>query len=802
MSLHMNFLPDLRHAARIIGKSPGFTLIAVLSLALGIGANTAVFTVIRAVLLRPLPYPDPAQLVFLQENSNGAVSVPELLYWKQHTGGFASSAGYRGGGDRFLVYHGHQEWIRTMVVTADFFRTLGIVPALGREFDARETVAGGPQAVVLSDALWRRCGGDPSILGQTLRLDEGSFTVVGIAPAGFWFPSRTDAFVPLQLSRKSLTDIGTNTSMIARMKPGVTLESLRSEMLAVAASMRRENPNLSKNYRGLNVSPWQDFLVGDVRLNLLLVFGAVALLLLIACSNLASLLLARLASRQREIAVRVAMGSSQGRLLSQFLTENLLLTTLGGAAGFLAARASLQAMLAAVPFALPSSTPIRIDGPVLLFTLAIAFATGAIFSLAPLISSRRLDLQEMLKSGGRSTTGGPRQRARSALIVSEVALSVTLLVSAGLLIQTLYRLRHESLGFQPSGLVAFSTPIAPARVHSDADFQRIQTEMLERLQSVPGVKRVAAANYLPLAGYGNLPTQREGHVEDSIGGMEVRVVTPAYFETLGIPVRKGRGFGAEDTASSLPVVIVNETVARRWWPSADPLSDRVVIGRFKGQDFGKPVARSVVGVVADTKTDLLRAPASPTVYVPARQNTYSTNSIAWVLRAQLTPGLTAEIRRAIAGIDPAQRIGNMRTMEEIVDATTASSRFNAWLFGFLAALAVLLTAIGLYGVLSFAVARRTNEIGTRMALGAARGDVMAMILRQGLALIGIGLAIGLAGAYAATRALTALLFGVRPTDPYTFGAVAALLVAVGVAASYIPARRATNVDPMVALRYE
>ncbi|HJZ94965.1 MAG TPA: ABC transporter permease [Candidatus Solibacter sp.] len=797
----MNLLQDLRHALRIIGKSPGFTLIAVLSLALGIGANTAVFTVIRAVLLRPLPYPDPAQLVYLQENSNGAVSVPELLYWKQHTSGFASSAGYRGGGDRFLALNGHQEWIRTMTVTADFFRTLGIVPALGREFDGRETVAGGAQAVVLSDALWRRCGGDSSILGQTLRLDEGSFTVVGVAPAGFWFPQRADAFVPLQPSRKSLTDSGTNTSMIARMKPGITLSRLQAEMPAVTEGMRREF-GMSKDYRGLNATSYQDFLVGDVRLNLLLVFGAVALLLLIACSNLASLLLARLASRQREIAVRMAMGSSRGRLLSQFLTENLLLTTLGGAAGFLAARASLQVMLAAIPFALPSSTPIRIDAPVLLFTLGIAFATGAIFSLAPMISSRRLDLQEMLKAGGRSTTGGPRQRARSALIVSEVALSVTLLVSAGLLFQTLYRLRQENLGFQPGGLVTFSTPIAPARAHSEAAFQHIEAEMLERLQSVPGVTRVAAANVLPLAGYGNLPTQREGHVENSIGGMEVRAVTPAYFETMGITVRKGRAFGAEDTASSAPVVIVNETVARRWWRSAEPLADRVVIGRYKGRDLLKPVARNVVGVVADTKTMSLAAPAQPTVYVPAAQNTYSTNSIAWVLRAQLTPGLAAEIRRAIASIDPAQRIGNMRTMEEIVDATTARSRFDAWLFGFLAALAVLLTAIGLYGVLSFAVARRTNEIGTRMALGATRGDVMTMILRQGLALIGIGLAIGLAGAYAATRALTTLLFGVKPTDPYTFVAVAALLIAVGVAASYIPARRATKVDPMVALRYE
>jgi putative ABC transport system permease protein len=795
-------LQDLRHAGRVLRKSPGFTLVAALSLTLGIGANTAVFSVIRAVLLRPLPYAQPDRLLRVgHEETLGAVTVRELQYWKEHTSGFAIAAGYRGGGDRNLIYGSHQEWVRTMLATSDFFRTLGVQPAMGREFNADETREGGPAAAIVSHAVWQRAGGDAAILGQIIRLDDQSFTVIGVAPENFWFPDKADVWLPLQPSRKSLTDSGTNTSLIARLKNGTTLGQVQAEMPAVRAGFVREF-GLPKNYDGLNVGRYQDWIVGDVKLNLLLVFGAVALLLLLACSNLASLLLARMASRQREIAIRLAMGSSRWRLLSQFLTENLLLTAVGGAAGFFGARASVTVMLATIPFELPASAPIQVDAPVLLFTLAIAFTTGALFSLAPMISSTRLDLQEMLKAGGRTTSGGPRQRTRSILVVSEIAICVTLLVSAGLLIQTLYRMYQERLGFEPHGLITFKTPIAPQRRRTDAEFRRLHATMLEKLQSVSGVSRVAATDILPLDSWGNLPTQREGHNEDSIGGMEVRVVTSNYFETMGIPMRRGRGFGASDTESSLPVLIVNETLARRWWPAGDPMGDRVVIGRFRGRDFGTPTPRQVIGVVADTKTAFLKEPPSPTVFVPASQNEYDTKTIAWVLRANGSQGLAEAIRRAISEIDSTQRTGNLRTMDEVVAKTTASSRFDAWLFAFLAGLAMLLTTIGLYGVLSFSVARRTNEIGTRMALGATRGSVMLMVLRQGIGLIGLGLAIGLAGALAVTRALTTLLYGVKPTDPYTFGVVAALLFAVGMAASYIPARRATKVDPMVALRYE
>ena len=793
---------DLRHAVRVMRKSPGFAVIAVLSLALGIGANTAVFSVIHAVLLRPLPYPAPERLVRVgQLVTQGAVSMPEFQFWKQHTAGFASAAGYRGSGDRSFVYGTRQEWVPTMLVTADFFRTLGAPPAIGREFDAAETQQGGPLAVVLSDALWRRaCGADPEILGRTVRLDDAAYIVVGVLPAGFWFPQAADAFLALRPSR-SLDDAGTNTHMIARLKPDLQLRQVQAEMPAIAESMRHTY-RMSTEYRGLSVFPYQEWLVGDVRTTLLLVFGAVGLLLLIACSNLASLLLARLAARQKEIAIRLAMGSSRWGLLRQFLLENLLLTTAGGLAGLLGARAVLDVLVAAIPFSLPASAPVVLDGPVLVFTLAVAFATGTLFSLAPILGSARLDVQEMLKAGGRTAAGGARQRARSVLVVAEVALSVTLLVSAGLLIQSLYRMRQERLGFQPQGLVTFNTPIATNRRPTEAEFRRYQRTLLDRLRSVPGVRAVAAANVLPLAGYSNLPTQREGHIENSIGGMEVRAVTPEYFAVMHVPMRRGRGFLDTDTETAPPVILVNETVARRWWPGGNPVGDRVVIGRFRGKDFGTPVTREVVGVVGDTKTAYLKEPPSPTVFVPAAQNTYATNRVAWVMRANLTGGLASGIRSAIAEIDSTQRVLNMRTVEEVVAATTASSRFDAWLFGFLAGLALLLTAIGVYGLLAFSVARRTSEIGTRMALGASRGNVLAMVLKQGVGLIALGLVLGLAGALAATRSLTTLLFGVRATDPYTFAGVSAVLLLVGIAASYFPARRAMKVDPMTALRYE
>jgi putative ABC transport system permease protein len=574
-------------------------------------------------------------------------------------------------------------------------------------------------------------------------------------------------------------------------------------MATLSANMRRAYPDAMKGAsRGLTVMSFRGWLVGDVQLNLLLVFGAVCVLLLISCANLASLLLARLTHRKQEIAMRLALGCSRGRLLQQFLLENMLLAAAGGLGGWLCARTLLVVLVALIPFRLTTVAPIRLDGLVLMFTVAVALATGLALSLVPILSTSRLALSDVLKAGGRSSGWASRQRMRTALVVSEVALSVTLLVTAGLLMQSLYRLRQERLGFNPQGLTTFTTPFGAEHRGNARDLWRYESTLLQRLQAIPGVRTVAAINVLPLTGFANLPTEQDGRPEHSNGAMEVRIITPAYFEALGIPLRLGRWFLASDTAASSSVILINETLARQWWVGGNPLGDRVVIGRFRGRDFGHPTPREVVGVVADTKTTYLNQPPRPTVYIPAAQMSDAPDHTAWVLRGSGSNDLAGNVRRAIAEIDSRQRVGDIQSMEAIVTSTTSNSRFDAWLFGLLAGLALVLVVVGVYGILSFSVARRTYEIGTRMALGASRAQVMRLVLDEGFRLIAIGLVAGLAGALIVTRFLTTLLFGVRPSDPSSFLAVSVLLLGVGVLASYFPARRATKVDPMVALRAE
>ena len=793
---------DLRYALRVLRKSPGFTLVAVLSLALGIGANTAIFSLVYAVMLRPLPYPQPDRLVRVaQADRPLSVNIPQFEFWKQNSATFASATGHQGTSKRNLMTGATPELVTVTSVTSDFLRTLGVAPALGREFSAAETRGGGPQAILLSDALWRRSfGADMSVVGRVVVLDAATYTVVGVLPRAFWFPQESAAFVPLRPSGTT-GDLGANTEMIARLKPGVGLSQARAEMATLSQSYRRASGDDVR----LTVTPYQAWMAGEVRTTLLLLLGAVGLLLLMACANLAGLSLARLAARRKEIALRLALGGSSGRLLQQFVAENLLLGVAGSLAGLAVAQYSLRILLALLPFHLPASAPIRLDLPVLAFTLAIAMGAALLFGLVPSLTSVRLDVSQALKMAGRSTSAsGGGHRARSFLVAGQVALSATLLVAAALIIQSLYRLHQEQLGFTPAGLITFRTPTRPDAHKTGAALWEYDRALIERLEAVPGVRSAAAVNVLPLTNQGNYPAQRQGHPEQSIGGMEIRVVTPGYFETMKIALRQGRAFTQRDTAKGPPVILVSETVARQWWGNASPLGDRVEVGRFRGKNFMDPpdAPREVVGVVADTKSVQLKAVPRPTIYLAAAQAWWYDGSMSWVVRASLSPGLAAEVRRAVAEVDQRQRVTLMQTMEEIVASTTADSRFDAWLFGSFAGLALLLASIGVYGLLSFSVAGRTAEFGTRMALGASRLDVLRLVLKQGLALIAIGLAVGLAAAFAATRFLTTLLFGVRPHDVLSFAAVAAVLLAVGLFASYLPARRATKIDPMVALRYE
>lgn len=799
-----NALRDLRYAARMLRKNRGFTTIAIVSLALGIGVNTAMFSVIRAVLLAPLPYPQPDQLVQVGQHvtQGGDVTIPEYQFLKDHSRVFSSIAAYRGAGERRLVWEAGQDWISTVTVTTDFLRTLGVRPALGREFTAEETHAAGPQAIIVSDGVWRRSlGADPGVLGRAVRLDDTSYTIVGVLRPEFWFPQPTDALVPLRPTG-SLSDRGTNTQLMARLQHGLSIRQAQAEMATVSEGFRRAHADeVAADYRGLLVLPFQDSLTRDVRLNLWLLFAATGLLLLISCANLTALLLTRFAGRGREMVVRLALGSSRGRFVAQFFVENLLIATLGAAAGLLTAYALLQGLVAWMPFSLPASSPVRLDGTVLVFTLLVAAATALAFTLMPLLATRRLDLQGALQSAGRNTGAGHvRARTRYVLVVSEIALSTTLLIAAGLLIQSLHHMHQERLGFVPQGLMTFETPLEPER-RQDAERLTFTEAMLDRLSALPSVQGVAAINVLPLTGRSNLPTQREGHPELSIGGMEIRAVTPAYFELMGIPVRRGRSFTEIDGASSLPVAVVNETVARSWWRDGDAIGDRILIGRFEGREFLKDSPREVIGIVGDTKTLTLQEPPRPTIFIPMTQGLPSPN-LAWVIRANDSVGMAEDLRRAVAEIDPGQRVRRLRTMDEIVASMTASSRFNASLFGMFASVAVVLAAIGLYGVLSFLVAQRFQEIGTRMALGAGRSDVLRYFLKQGLVLTATGLGLGLAGALALTGWLASLLYGVQPRDPLSFAAVSLVLFLVGLAASAVPAYRATRIDPIVALRCE
>jgi predicted permease len=698
------------------------------------------------------------------------------------------------------------EWIKVTRVTDGYLKTLGVDPALGREFTTDEARSGGPQAILLGDALWRRMfGASPDVLGSTVTVGQNRYTVVGVLPRGFWMDPAADALISLQPSG-TLSDNGTNSIMIARLKLGVPLEQTAAENRDLLRRFLARGAVDAPDYHGLMSVSYARFLNEGVRRNLLLLAGAAGLLLLIACANLAGLLLARMAARAKEFAVRLALGGSTLRLLWQSLLENLVLSAAGAVAGLLVASWLIAGLVALKPYTLHTAEAIGLDRPVLWFTLAIAVATCLLFSVAPLLSASRTEISGSLKAV--RAAGSGRHTARGFLVTGQVAFTVMLLICAALFIQTLYRVHQQDLGFSPQGLITFFTPSSPAQQHDPAQLRRFENDMLARLKSLPGVRSAAGANALPLVGFNNFPTEREGHPDQTIGAMEIRRVSPEYFETMGIRLLRGRAITADDRASSTPVILVNQVLARQWWGEGDPLGDGIVIGRYKGKNLSSresPPSRRVIGVVADTRRSDLKEPPRATVYIPEDQSAGGPGSGAgtnWVLRGSFGPGFAQKLRQAIAEVDPRQRVDLIQTMDEVIAAKSADARFDAWLFATFAGVALLLTAAGIYGVLAFSVAQRVYEIGTRIALGASRGRVIGMILRQSIALIAVGLLIGLVAGAAAARSLGSLLFNVKPGDPFSYAAVAVLLLIAGLLAAFLPARRAASVDPMVALRSE
>ena len=801
---------DLIYGLRMLAKNPGFTVVAVLTLALGMGANTAIFSVLNGVLLRPLPYPRSNEIIQVNLAWKGGglndwLTVPEFEVYRDRISAFEAVAGFRPGGEVSIKRGNATEWIRSLRATDGFFPVLGVRPAIGRGILRDETLPGAAHVAILSDSLWRKAfGADPAVMGRQLEMDDVVYTVVGVMPPGFTFVEQpADVFIPLQLGR-SIEDTGMNTRAIARLKSGTSLAQAQANIDVVFEQLRRQG-SVQSGQRGILLERYQKYLAGDLGTSLVILFGAVALLLLIACANVASLIMARTSSRQREISIRLALGAERGQLLQQFMSESLLLALIGGAAGLLAARWTLKGLVSSIPWDIPSTPNVELDGRVLAFAFLLAAATSIVFGLASYWQASRLDLTASLKEGGTSGAGSTaRNRLRSALVVGEAALSLMLLVGAGLLIETLYYLHQQKLGFDPRGVYTMTTPFAQAAKLTAPQIWTFEQEALRRIKGVPGVASAAVVSKLPLTGPNNLPTQQEGRPEHSIGGMEYRAVSPQYFQTMHIPILQGRVFQETDKTLSTPVVIVSETVARAWWNGESPLGDRIVVGAYGGRQYPEVLEppREVVGVVADVKNLAIDEAKPTTVYVPASQLFRPLNSTAWVVRANGNPTLGAALRGAVAAVNPDQRVLNVQSMADIVARSVARPTFNALLMGIFATLAMLLTSVGIYGVLSFHVARRTQEIGIRMALGARRANVLRMVVAEGVVLVALGIGIGLAGALALSGFLSSLLSGVRATDISTYAAVSGVLLAVALLASYIPARRATKVDPIVALRYE
>jgi putative ABC transport system permease protein len=799
---------DLRHGIRLLAASPTFTAIAVAALALGIGANTAIFSVVNSVLLRPLPYRDPANLVMVWEksprNDRNSVSPGNYLDWKAQNRVFGEMTLIIDFSRTSLTGAGEPEVLLAGEVSANFFHNLGVQPVIGRAFLDGEDVKGRENVALLSYALWqRRFGGNRHILGKNVMLAGIPHEVIGVLPASFRWNSRTtDVWVPYPLDpgRDYRATSGRFATVLARLKPGVTLKQAQSELSTIARRLEEQYPEFNQNW-GANLVPLHEQAAGGMRSILILLTAAVGFVLLIACVNVANLLLARAASRQREIAVRVALGAGRWQLMRQLLTESMLLATVGGALGLLLAWWGTDALVALAPASLPRLSEVGVDWRVFGFTALIAIATGVLFGLVPAIVASKPNLNDALKESGRGTSSDLRRhRVRSLLVVGEVALALVLLIAAGLMIRSFQKVLAVDPGFNSEKLLTMRINLPHSRNGKDPQVVGFFQDALARIQGLPGVRSAGAINFLPLTGMASgtdylvvgRPIPKPG---DRLG-TEVRVADPNFFSTMGIPLLRGRTFTAHDIAQSSPVLIINEELARTVFPGEDPIGKKLVI------DWGpKSPEDEIVGVVGNLKHYGLDHKTYPTVYWSHARMPYEAMTL--VARTSGDPNaLAAAAIREIHAIDPDQPVSDVRPMEAVVSASVSEARFNVLLLAIFASLALALAAVGIYGVMAYNVAQRTHEIGIRVALGARTGDVMSLIVGQGLLLTLAGIAIGATGAVALTRLMASLLFGVTATDPATYAGVSVLLALVALAATYIPARRALKVDPIVALRCE
>lgn len=807
-------LQDLRYALRQLRKNPGFALVAILTLALGIGANTAVFSAVDAVLLKPLPFAHPERLLAVDEldtrgvSHQGTFSYPDFFDWRAQNHTLAHLVSYRY--DQFaLSGQGKPRQIGGVIASWDLFPALGVQPSLGRGFTASEEQAGAHVAVI-SHGLWKQqFGGDPHVIGRVISLERRPCTIIGVMPAGFRFPvENPDVQIWTTLSFDAFTNGGHPMTeqrgarlfdALGVLRPGVTEAQARADLSAIAARLAQKYPGSNAYETAAWVQPELTGVTGPARPALLILLGAVGLVLLIACANIANLLLARATKRQREIGLRMAIGASRKRIVRQLLTESLALAVLGGAGGVLLAKASVALLVRLAGDSVPRLAETAINGPVLLFALGLALVTAALFGLAPAFQTTRVDLVETLKNGGYGSTLG-REQLRRALVAGEVALGLILLAGAGVLIGSFVRMQNRTLGFRPDHLLTFSFELPQAKYTEgqSIDFERA---LISHICGLPGVRSAAGVFSLPLSGSdmnGSFNIEERPTPKGRHPAAQFSIVTPGYFHAMGIPVLEGRDFNAHDDVKTTPVAVVNQSFARRFFPGEDVIGKRIQPG---ASDQTGPAMHTIIGVVGDSRFVATQAEMPPMYYLVYPQLAWGTLTV--VTRTSVAPmSLVPAMRAQVSALDPDEPIYDVRTMDELVANGMAQPRFQMILLGSFAAMALLLTLVGLYGVMSWSVARRTREIGVRMALGAPRPKVLRMVLSEALRLLAIGIGIGIAGSLAGARLLSALLFGVDPRSPQVLAGVCALMIVAGLLAALVPAWRAATIEPVEALRTE